>query len=232
MTLRAYDPRARYLSNYVVESTANPLGRRPWNYKLSAYYRANFAVPNPNEVGVRIENPTVGLGASFNKPGGIAQARWATRDNFNAPLPVYGAPELLPRHYSQKLGLMIATDGTGGRWPSPTPYPIYYGQSSGQNLLTPAPVVQTTLPQPTLTPATAAPATAPVAISSSGAPMSTGTPATTTPTTGSGSSLADLYNQTVAWMKSNSLVNAVPNYVPVGLGVLALVMLTRGKGRR
>jgi len=237
------------LKVYIPASTQNPLGRRPWNYKLSAYdprqrylsayYHANFTVPNPNEVGARIDNP--GLGASFNRPGGINQARWASRDNPNAPLPVYGAPELLPGHFSSRLGLIAPTLNINGARPMPVG-PVYGGQYTWQN--SPQPVSQPAAPvspalvPPTLAPVTGSPSTAPTAISSSGQPMSTSTPASTAaaPAVTPGS-IADLYNQAVAWLQSSSLISSVPNYVPVGAAAVLFLMMSRGnsssgKGKR
>lgn len=242
------------LKVYVPTSTANPLGRRPWNYKLSgydprarylsAYYRANFAVPNPNEIGARIDNP--GLGASFNRPGGIDQAWWATRDNPGAPRPVYGPPETIPGHYAgRRLGIISPPAYDGGARPMPIG-PEYGGeyflptspfvQNSPQQVTVGAAPVSPVLVQPTLAPVTPLPATSATAISSSGQPMSTSTPAATAaaPAVVPGS-IQDLYNQALTFLQSSSLISSVPNYVPVGAALLLVFMMSSrgsGKGRR
>lgn len=99
---------------YVANSTENPLGWKPWNSRLQqganlgAYFKANFAVPDPNEVGARLSayyNATFAvpgtheigprLSADFPNFAASRPAQFRTRDWAGAPVPhFYRPPEL------------------------------------------------------------------------------------------------------------------------------------------
>lgn len=200
------------MSLYVRANTGTPTGFRPWNYKLGAYYKANFVVPSPDEVGPR-------LSGSFNRPGGMTSTNWGNKDNPGAPRPVYRVPELLPGHYQRGLGLVTppAVNGSGIRRVDP-PVRIVNNYYSGQ-------------PATLTVPAAAPPATTAV-VASNGQPIANPTPATAAPASSS-SSLSNMYANAVAWLESSTLITGMPNYVPAGGAAIAAYLLLSGrKGRR
>lgn len=207
------------MSIYVRANTGTPTGFRPWNYKLGAYYQADFVVPNPNEVGPR-------LSGSFNRPGGMTSTNWGNKDNPGAPRPIYRVPEMLPRHYQSGLGAVAVPQRSSADDPRSHIVRVVNNYYDGQPASVTVPV---TVPAAAPPPVTAV-------VASNGQPIANPTPATAAPaaTVDTTSSLSDMYTQAVAWLESSTLISGMPNYVPAGGVVIAAYLLLSGRkgGRR